>query len=970
MQHSNIPNSVIAKYSRILTGIIFTATSILPLATSAIAQSSNPTLTITGITRTHVIPAQSEVVYRIKVTNTTAVPAYKVKITDVLPTGFSYGKHLTTLQKGAVLFGSATKFLDTAAANKPAVGANTLAWDNITIPANGSIEFIFTATASAAASTIPYSMPSLKVDYYQAAAGTSIITANADLSGTADDVTLKSIPPTATLTIAPTTTTTIDETICALPGIDGIAANITGIVNTYFKPTLQSVGVGTANTQSIPIAAGAAKGATQDIKPGDLVLIVQMQDASINSSNTEAYGSGSTSNQGSGQISMGSSGLYEYAIANSTVLAASGNATLTLKKTLLNTYTSAAKTTTSGQKRFQVVRVPQYASAKILGTMFASPWDGNVGGILAVDTFGNFDLNGQRLSVNEAGFRGGFGLKNGNIAAQEGFVANTNVYGMDSSGNILINSDNSPQSIVTQNTLGSGKGEGVAGTPRFISTKSLNNVDPIDGSPVWSGGFSDNKIEGYPGGDTGRGAPANAGGGADAHNAGGGGGGNGGNGGQGSLGYGYNNALKDAGGRPGSSSLINIPTPTKVFMGGGGGGGETNDSPQGVPGGAGGGIVMLRAGTIVGSGSIYANGANGDRGAFGANPDGGGGGGAGGTVLIQSRNSTSANIAIQAKGGNGGNTERDSFYDYATTPVTNPANQTNSNGYSPDGYVYPHAGRTPHGPGGGGAGGIVLHNVTSAATITPAVTGGSNGHTDDPSPSTTLTNSGGVLLSTLGSKTSHSNGATAGSSGQIVAFTGGEDRFTDLNNKTSCSPNLSMTMTTSTPERTPGQLVSYKMTVTNTASIGQATTVSLQNRLPSGFTYSTTNSIDLNGGAVPAIRPTSPAQVNPPIPPTTGTPTAAVLAQLKKPVWGTFTIPPGGKVEINFQALISANVGNGIYHDKADAIYPDPARTTTTQLITNSYGEDATQKAADVKVTNSTVEMVWNFLKDAVNWSK
>ena len=91
--------------------------------------------------------------------------------------------------------------------------------------------------------------------------------------------------------------------------------------------------------------------------------------------------------------------------------------------------------------------------------MFASPWDGNVGGILAVDAFGTFDLNGQAMSVNEVGFRGGFGLRNNNIQAQEGFAAKTNVYSMNSSGTVLVNSDNTPQSITTSNTLGSGKGK-------------------------------------------------------------------------------------------------------------------------------------------------------------------------------------------------------------------------------------------------------------------------------------------------------------------------------------------------------------------------------------------------------------------------------------------------------------------------------------------------------------------------------
>ncbi|WP_146138506.1 DUF11 domain-containing protein [Chamaesiphon polymorphus] len=945
MKYSNIPNSIIAKYAHILTGIVFATTSVLPLATPLMAQTA-PSLTVRAMTSTPIIVASSEVVYRIKVNNANSSTAHQVKVTSVLPTGFTYNRHLTTLQNKAVTFGptNATSFLDPAYTNKPVAGASTLVWDKITIPANGSIEFIFAANASATASTTPYSLSSLTVDSYGSATGgtprttTSTTIATTD---TADNVTLKPIPPTPTLTLA-RNAISYDEPICAMPGVQGVGVNLTGIVNTYFRPTLQTV---TAGTRSIEIASGAAKGGTtrgdvttpDDIRAGDLVLIVQMQDASIDTSNNDAYGSGNTVNQGSGQTNMGSSGSYEYAIADSTVSAANGGGTLTLKKPLINTYTSAAATTTSGQKRFQVIRVPQYASARILGTMFASPWDGNVGGILAVDTFGTFDLNGQRLSVNEAGFRGGYGPKNSGRPAITGFMARTNAYTMDTSGNILLNTDRSPQSITTLNSFGSGKGEGVAGTPRFLATKALNNVDPITKAPVWEGGFTDNRIEGYPGGDTGRGAPGNAGGGGNYHNAGGGGGGNGGNGGQGGLPWdeGTPRANKDAGGRPGSSSLTNIPTPMKVFMGGGGGGGEANDAPQGVPGGAGGGIVMLRAGTIVGTGSIFANGTNGDRGAFNSNPDGAGGGGAGGTVLVQSRNPSSATINIQAKGGNGGNTERDAFYNYTgsqAVPSSQPnANTTqispNTNAYGPDNYVY---GVTPHGPGGGGSGGIVLYNINgSSASINPQVNGGVSGLTDDPSPNATLRPRGG--------KTQHSNGATAGSSGQVVRFSNSDDRFADLNASTACSPaNLAMVISTSTPTAKPGDVVSYKMKLTNPASSGGATEVRFENQLPQYFTYTRTNSINVSTGTVAATRSTT-------VDPTAGS---------SRPTWGTFLIPPGASVEIDFQATISRNAVDNVYRDKAYAIYPDPRRTSATPnaTVTNSYGDDPLETGGDITV--------------------
>ena len=103
----------------------------------------------------------------------------------------------------------------------------------------------------------------------------------------------------------------------------------------------------------------------------------------------------------------------------------------------------------------------------------------------------------------------------------------------------------------------------------------------------------------------------------------------------------------DIGGRGGQalsySNLIN-----KIFLGGGGGGGHQNDL-QATPGTNGGGIVILRANTIIGNGnSINAS-------AFDVLPggcDGTGGGGGGGTVLMDVDNFTGA-LNVNVKGGDG-----------------------------------------------------------------------------------------------------------------------------------------------------------------------------------------------------------------------------------------------------------------------------------------------------------------------------
>jgi hypothetical protein len=52
---------------------------------------------------------------------------------------------------------------------------------------------------------------------------------------------------------------------------------------------------------------------------GDLVLVIQMQDAAINSTNTGAYGDGVARDPATGWTAISSAGLYEYAVATSAV---------------------------------------------------------------------------------------------------------------------------------------------------------------------------------------------------------------------------------------------------------------------------------------------------------------------------------------------------------------------------------------------------------------------------------------------------------------------------------------------------------------------------------------------------------------------------------------------------------------------------------------------------------------------------
>ena len=355
--------------------------------------------------------------------------------------------------------------------------------------------------------------------------------------------------------------------VCATPGRDGSSAVLTGVVNTYFP------GTGTAAAGATSVGVGAPRGAAATIAAGDLLLVVQMQDATINTTNSNVYGSGSSANGGSGQTSVRNSGLYEYVVATGPVAAGAvpvrgtgaGNG-------LRNAYTAVAGSDTVSQRTFQVVRVPQYGQAQLGVGLTAAPWNGSTGGVLAVDVAGRLDLAGRTASVSGLGYRGGAGRQ---LAGGTG--ANTDYRTLSS------------------NNANGQKGEGYAGTPRYVFDASTTSV-------VNTG------VEGYPSGSAARGAPGNAGGGgtdgnpaANDQNTGGGGGGGAGVGGVGGNAWSSQTA---SGGRRGAAQASSA---TRVIAGGGGGAGTRNNS-DGIAaasaGAAGGGIALIRVGGLTGTGAI------------------------------------------------------------------------------------------------------------------------------------------------------------------------------------------------------------------------------------------------------------------------------------------------------------------------------------------------------------------------------
>ncbi len=343
--------------------------------------------------------------------------------------------------------------------------------------------------------------------------------------------------------------------------------NISGVINDYI-PVISIV---TCNSITVQNAA--------TFSVGDRALIIQMQGAVIDSiSNNSSFGH---------ITNYASAGNYEF-----NTIAQINGSTITFQTALVRSY--------SVNGRVQLVRVPQYSSVNVNGTLTCQAWNGSTGGVLVFEATDTVSLNAS-VDVSGKGFRGGLTLQN----------------------IVCPGCANVPNYFYTLAADITGeKGEGI-----FLNV-----------NPNFSGG---------------KGAIANGGGSGSCKNGGGGGGSNIGHGGIGGLSFNVCSGSSSVASGIGGYTLDSVSTLNKVFLGGGGGGGDSDDPvPLGTNGTSGGGIVIINTSTLLGNGqTINGSGLNQT---LVAGNDGAGGGGGGGSVLLDVNN-YSGTASIIVKGGNGGN---------------------------------------------------------------------------------------------------------------------------------------------------------------------------------------------------------------------------------------------------------------------------------------------------------------------------
>ncbi|PKP23037.1 MAG: hypothetical protein CVU05_01280 [Bacteroidetes bacterium HGW-Bacteroidetes-21] len=266
----------------------------------------------------------------------------------------------------------------------------------------------------------------------------------------------------------------------------------------------------------------------------------------------------------------------------------------------LVTFTCNISKTYSGN--CQVIKVPSYTNVVVGTGLTCAPWDGATGGVLCMIVNDTLKLNSY-IDVTGMGFQGGLPVPN--------------FMGICSSLN--------------------------TGYLKYYYSSSADSAG-MKGESVFQ--------DAMPSFARGRGKIANGGGGGNSLNAAGGGGGYGGTGGKGGKEVDFCTSPADVGGL-GGLSLASYTLGGKIFLGGGGGSGTAElPASDPLPGGNGGGIVIIIADNIIGNG--YGISAKGQSVTGTTFEESAGGGGSGGSIVVFA-NTISGGFTLTVSGGAGGN---------------------------------------------------------------------------------------------------------------------------------------------------------------------------------------------------------------------------------------------------------------------------------------------------------------------------
>jgi hypothetical protein len=366
----------------------------------------------------------------------------------------------------------------------------------------------------------------------------------------------------------------------------------------------------------------------------DLLLIIQMQGADIDTTNTPSYGS---------VIDLRSAGLYEFIGVTAVDTAAGKVSVYSGCGGLKNSYQAAG--------HVQVIRVPQYTNLSVAAgaSIVAPAWDGRGGGVVAVQVRDTVTIDGS-IDVTRLGFRGGrknpitqrrpagIGSYYRAMSALDGCNRGESIAGYESDyvltgqfgRGAAANGGGGGNRVAAGGGGGAGGGDSAAWNGQGVMPLAVTG-----GAAAWllDPGYQADKMQ-FSGG--GRGGYTYSGAALDPTMV---------APGDQTWGEDFRRERGGLGGRP-------VPNDPKIrlFLGGGGGSGDDYQNTSGA-GGAGGGLVFIDARKVTGGGQILADGQPGAPAT--ATSSGGGGGGGGGTVVVAST-TTVDGITIQANGGAGG----------------------------------------------------------------------------------------------------------------------------------------------------------------------------------------------------------------------------------------------------------------------------------------------------------------------------